>query len=61
MTLNIKVDGILLKCTNNQDVVEVDESTVGKCLDDLIRQFPDLKEQIYNKNSNLTALVLNSE
>jgi len=32
----------LQQFTNNQDVVEVNGSTVGDCLDDMVRQYPSL-------------------
>lgn len=35
---------------NNQDTVEVNGSTVGECITDLVRQYPDLKNILLDKN-----------
>jgi sulfur-carrier protein len=39
--------------TNNSDVVEVEGTTVGGCLDHLIRQFPGMKEALFDPKGNL--------
>jgi len=35
------------------DVVEVRGSTVGECLNHLVKQFPDMKKQLFTKTGNL--------
>ncbi|MCW4037661.1 MAG: MoaD/ThiS family protein [Candidatus Bathyarchaeota archaeon] len=35
------------------DVVEVRGSTVGECLNHLVKQFPDMKKQLFTKSGNL--------
>ena len=58
MSIKIKISQILRQFTKNQDTVEVNGSTVGECLDDLIRQFPDTKKWLFDKNGILLALIL---
>ena len=41
----------------NQDLVEVNGSTVGECLDDLIRQFPGVEKWIFDEHRQLLRHV----
>lgn len=43
--------------TNGLDVVEVKGNTVGDCLSDLIREFPGIKKEIFDKKGNLRSIV----
>ena len=61
MTIKIKLGQILRQFTKNQDTVEVNGSTVGECLDDLVRQFPDIKKWLFDRNGILLALILIDE
>jgi len=58
MTIKIKTNPILQQFTNNQDTVEVTGSTIGECLNNLIRQFPDTKQWLFDKNGILLALII---
>jgi len=58
MTIKIKVSHILRQFTKDQDTVEVNGGTVGECLDDLARQFPDIKKWLFDKNGILLVLIL---
>jgi len=58
MSVKIKVSQVLRQFTKNQDTVEVKGGTVGECLDDLIRQFPDTKKWLFDKDGRLLALML---
>lgn len=42
---------------NLPETVEVDCNTVGQCLDDLVRQFPDSKDWLYDEDSLIKVLV----
>ena len=44
--------------TNSMEVVEVSGSTVGKCLNYLVKQFPGIKGQLFSKNGNLFENVI---
>lgn len=50
--------------TGGLETVETEGNTVGDCIDDLIRQFPDLEKELFAKNRKLKGFVelyLNSE
>ena len=54
----MKISPTLQQFTESQNVIEVSGGTVAKCLDNLIRQFPDIKKRLFDKDGNLLALVL---
>lgn len=41
------------RLTGGQVVVTVSGSTTGECLEDLIREFPAIKEEMFDKDGNL--------
>ncbi len=43
--------------TNGLDVVEVEGSTVGDCLNHLFEQFPGMKEAVFDKQGRLLNVV----
>jgi molybdopterin converting factor small subunit len=45
------------QCLDNRDSVEVDGSTVGECLDDLVRQFPAVGKWIFDERHQLLKPV----
>ena len=54
----------LLQATNNQKVVEVNGTTVGQCLNDLVKQFPDIEKLVFaepNKLLNFINILVNGE
>jgi adenylyltransferase/sulfurtransferase len=51
--MSIKVISPLLFKYNNTQVAEVKGETIGECLDDLTRQFPDLKRLLFDEQGNL--------
>jgi len=53
MSTEIELSSIFGRYTNNQLNIKVEGSTVGECLNDLFRQFPDLKKMLLNKEGNL--------
>jgi len=53
MTIEVKFSPILAKYTNNQKIAEVSGSTVGECLDHLLKQFPDLKAALFAGDGRL--------
>lgn len=58
MSIKIKIGQALQQFTKNQDIVEASGNTVGKCLDDLTRQFPDIKKWLFDKNGILLVVIL---
>jgi molybdopterin converting factor small subunit len=43
--------------TNNQDAVEVAGSNVGDCLNQLVKQYPDLRDALLDKKGKLLNVV----
>lgn len=53
MSIEIKITPAFLRFTNNQRSAEVTGSTVGECLDHLVKQFPDLKQALFDRKGKL--------
>ena len=50
--------------TNGQQVAVVNGSTVGQCLDHLAKQFPGIRQELFDKNGKLhgyLAIYLNGQ
>jgi len=43
--------------TGNRQVVDVEGDTVGNCLQDLIRQYPGMKEKLFDKQGKLMDTI----
>ncbi len=41
----------------NNNIVEVEGSTIGQCLDNLIKQFPDLKTVLFDAQRKLRPTI----
>lgn len=55
MSIRMYIGPILASHTNNHRIVEVDGNTVGECLRQLVKQFPDLK--LFDKDGKLLAYL----
>ena len=53
MSVEIDVSSFLKKYTKGRQIVSVAGSTVGQCLDDLVKQFPSIKQGLFEKNGKL--------
>jgi molybdopterin converting factor small subunit len=53
MSVNIEISPIFGRYTNNILNMKVEGKTVRECLHDLVRQFPDLKKMLLDKDGNL--------
>ena len=53
MSIKVKICPTLSRYTNNQQAAEVNGSTVGECHDHLVKQFPDLRQALFDKNGRL--------
>ena len=49
MSIEVKMPSTFARYTNNQRVATAKGSTVGECLDYLVKQFPDLKPALFDK------------
>ncbi|MFH0769674.1 MAG: MoaD/ThiS family protein [Chloroflexota bacterium] len=57
MGVKVNISSILAQSTGNQTVVTVEGSTVAECLDDLIKQFPDLRKSLFDKDGKLHSFL----
>ncbi len=57
MSVTVSIFDPVMQQYINQDSVEVDGSTVGECLDDLIRQFPDVEKWMFDERRQLRRSV----
>ena len=57
MSVKIDVPSYLQTFTDNMEVVEVNGSTVGGCLNHLIEQFPDFKKMLFAQNDKLLSYL----
>jgi len=58
MSVKVHLYSGLKEFTSGQNVAEVHGSTVGECLADLVRQFPRMKRELFEKNGKLAAKIL---
>jgi molybdopterin converting factor small subunit len=57
MSIRVELSPIFAQHTDNQLVLRAKGSTVGECLDYLIKQFPDLKSAFFDKNGRLYRYI----
>lgn len=57
MSVKINLHPILANLANNQDIVEVNGSTVGQCLDQLVARFPEFRYWLFGKDGSLNRTV----
>jgi len=57
MSVEVFVPQFLQHLTDNVKAIETDCDTVGECLDELIRRFPELKEMLYDREGQLPDLL----
>ncbi|HEY31838.1 MAG TPA: MoaD/ThiS family protein [Dehalococcoidia bacterium] len=57
MGISINIHPSLRHLTNEQEVVQTSGSTVGQCLEQLVAQFPDIKEGLFAKDGKLLDYV----
>jgi molybdopterin converting factor small subunit len=54
MSIELQLSSVFARYAGNQTIVTVEGSTVGECLDDLFRQFPDFRKIFLDKEGKLT-------
>ena len=57
MSVKVNIHRTQRNLTNGLDVVEVEGKTVGDCLDHLVKQFPGMKERLFDKKGKLLNWV----
>ena len=56
--IKINIPSYIQSFTNNMELVEVNGSTVGECLNHLVKQFPGSKGQLFSKDGNLFENII---
>jgi molybdopterin converting factor small subunit len=54
MNINVEISSIFARYTRNQTKLKLAGQTVGECLHDLARQYPDFGEMLLDKNGDLS-------
>ena len=57
MTVKVNIPYFLHYLTDGMAVVEVDGDTVGQCLDHLVKRFPAIEKELFNKNRTLLNYI----
>ena len=57
MSIKINVSLFLHQYTNGREVVEVNGSTVGQCLDHLVKQFPSIEQWLFDNSGKLHSYI----
>jgi len=58
MSIKIDIPSYMKSFTDNKGVVELNGSTVGECLNHLVKQFPRMKKQLFSKDGNLFENII---
>lgn len=54
MSVEVEISSIFARYTNDHTNMNVEGKTVGECLHNLARQYPEFGEMILDKNGDLT-------
>ena len=57
MGIKINLYPFFHQYANGQQVVEVNGSTVGQCLDQIVTQFPEIKQELFDKDDKLYSYL----
>ncbi len=58
MSIKVKISPLLQEYADIPDTLEVTGNTVGQCLDDLLRQYPESRDWLFDQNGLLRVLVI---
>ncbi|MFC1952416.1 MoaD/ThiS family protein [Chloroflexota bacterium] len=58
MSVKINIPSYMKSYTDNKNVVEANGSTVGECLNHLVKQFPPIKKQLLSKKGDLYENII---
>jgi len=56
MSVTVRLHPLLRQFTNGEQVVEVEGTTIGECLDNLEQKFPGVKQHLLSKAGTLNDL-----
>ncbi len=64
MGVRVRIPPFFQQFTGGQKIIETRGHTVGECLEDLARKFPEIKQRLYDKRGKLAPYIeiyVNSE
>jgi molybdopterin converting factor small subunit len=47
----------LRQFTNGQEIIDVEGTTVGECLKDVVKKYPGMESSLFGKNGKLSNIV----
>lgn len=53
MSVKVNIPLVLNYYTDKKRAIQVEGSTVGECLDNLVKKFPDTRDKLFAKNGKL--------
>jgi molybdopterin synthase sulfur carrier subunit len=56
VSIKVNLHPYFTHITKGRNVLEVEGKTVGQCLEDMVRQYPELKEWLYSEEGDLSNL-----
>lgn len=57
MSTKVIIGPLIQEYVDIPSVLKVDGNTVGQCIDDLIRQYPEIRNWLFDQNSLLRVLI----
>ena len=57
MSIKIRIGPLLQENANLPEAVEVNGKTIGECLKDLMKKYPESKQWLYDEDSLIKVLV----
>ncbi|MFC2070562.1 MoaD/ThiS family protein [Chloroflexota bacterium] len=57
MSITININPSMTHLTEGQEVLEVQGSNVGQCLEQLVARFPEVKTWLYDKDGKLQNFI----
>ncbi|MFV1950731.1 MAG: MoaD/ThiS family protein [Nitrospinota bacterium] len=57
MPINVRIPSPLMKLTKNQGEVSAEGKNIGEVLSDLERQYPGIRERLYDENGSLRRFI----
>ena len=64
MSIKLKIHSLLCEYTDGHEMLEVNGNTIGHCLEQLVSQFPRIKEMLFSHDGKLlrsTQIYINDE
>jgi len=57
MSIKLEIPSYLQPFANDTEVAEINGSTIGECLNELVKQFADMKKMLFTRSGKLHGYV----